>query len=119
VGRPGTYRSRAGHHSAPEMRLRKGDSCVGHGLFVVRPIGWQSVPILIKGFANAGNIAVAEDSEHSAKKRNELVALRPLNPCAHTGEVAHQGLCSRQSDGAALGNARILWDGHYLIHAPA
>ena len=117
VRRPGADGSRARHHPSPEVRLRVGDRCMGHRLFVVCPIRRQPVAILIQGLPEARDVSVTEDREDSAKKRNDFVALRTFNPCAQTRKVAHKGLCSRQPHGPAFGNAGFLWKGYRFIHA--
>ena len=89
---------------------------MGHRLFVVRPIRWQPVAILIQGLPEARDVAVTVDREDSAKKRNDFVALRTFNPCTQTRKVAYQGLCSCQPHGPTFGNAKFLWKGYRFIH---
>ncbi len=103
VGRAGTYRGRARHHPPPHVGLGVGDRGMRHRLLVVRPVGRKLIAIPVQGFADTGDVAVAEDREHAAEQRPDA----GTGVGRERGEIAHQRLRRGQPDGAAHAAAAL------------
>ncbi|MNT60726.1 hypothetical protein D3C72_1983260 [compost metagenome] len=79
------------HGAAAAQLLGVGNGCMRHGLLVLAAIGRQFVPDAIKRFADAGDIAMAENGPHAGDIGFAMfIHLR----C----QVTNHGLRSRQSD---------------------
>jgi hypothetical protein len=70
VGRARPDRRRARHHAPAEVGFREGDRRVRHRLLVVRAIRRQLRAVAIERFADAGDVAVAEDRPDAREERH-------------------------------------------------
>ena len=68
----GADRGRAGHEALAEARLGIGDRGMRHALFVMGAIGRQFAAHLIERFADARDVAMAEDRPDAAEDRHLL-----------------------------------------------
>ena len=69
VGRAGADRRGAGERAQTVVHLGVGRRGVDHRLLVARQIVAQGCSLLLQGLADTGDVAMAEDAEHAAKKR--------------------------------------------------
>src|SRR6201987_4412383 len=116
VRRSWSDRTRARHHTAPKVRLGVSNSRMGHGLFVVRPVSRQPVPILVEGLPKGGNVSMAEYGEHTAKERNDPVAAGIFNSYTQSGQIADQRLRGGQPHRAAPGQSGGFRNSHCFTH---
>ena len=69
VGGTGTDRGCAGEGTKTVVHLRVGRGGVHHRLLVASQVVAQCGPVLLEGLADAGDVAVPEDSEHPTEER--------------------------------------------------
>ena len=115
VGRAGADRRRARHHAPAHVRLGVGDRRVRHRLLVVRAVGRQHVAVRVQRFADAGDVAVAEDREHAAEQRPDAAGRRPRcaarrdsarAPAPSSVERSHRACSRSQAHVAAAASPR-------------
>ena len=95
VRRTRADRGRGDHDLASAHRLRVGDRSERHALLVLPADRRQLVARLVEREAEAGDVAVAEDREHTREERRlATVDHRPLGD-----QEADDRLRGRQSDG--------------------
>ena len=95
VQRARPYRRGGDHDLSPALRFGVAHRCKRHRLFVLPAPCRKLVLHCFQRLAEAGHIAVAEDSEDTCEQRHPLA----VNGGELVAQIAHQRLCHGQANG--------------------